>query len=134
MLDPISEMLTKIRNAQMAGQKTVTVSVSKLKMALAQILEKEGFIDAVSKEKQGGFDVIRMMLKYYTISNTNKTPAIKGIRRISKEGQRIYVKSKEVRSVKNNYGVALISTSKGVMTDHDAKKMGLGGEYICEVW
>jgi small subunit ribosomal protein S8 len=134
MLDPISEMLTKIRNAQMAGHKTVIISASKLKMALAKILEKEGFVDAVVKDKQDDFDVIKITLKYYTISNTNKIPAIKGIRRISKEGQRIYVKSKDVRSVKNNYGVALISTSKGVMTDHDAKKTGLGGEYICEVW
>ena len=130
MLDPISEMLTKIRNAQMAQHKTVIISASKLKMALAKILEKEGFVDAVAKEKQANFDVIKITLKYYTISNTNKTPAVKGIRRISKEGQRIYVKSKDVRSVKNNYGVALISTSKGVMTDHDAKKAGLGGEYI----
>jgi small subunit ribosomal protein S8 len=134
MLDPISEMLTKIRNAQMAQHKTVIISASKLKMALAKILEKEGFVDAVAKEKQANFDVIKITLKYYTISNTNKAPAVKGIRRISKEGQRIYVKSKDVRSVKNNYGVALISTSKGVMTDHDAKKAGLGGEYICEVW
>jgi small subunit ribosomal protein S8 len=134
MLDPISEMLTKIRNAQLAGHKTVTVSASKLKLALAKILEKEGFVSAVSKEKQGDFDVIRITLKYYTISNTNKVSAIKGIRRISKEGQRIYIKSKDVRSVKNNYGTALISTSKGVMTDYDARKTGLGGEYICEVW
>ena len=134
MLDPISEMLTKIRNAQMAQHKTVTISASKLKMALAKILEKEGFVSAVSKEKQGDFDVIRITLKYYTISNTNKVSAIKGIRRISKEGQRIYIKSKDVRSVKNNYGTALISTSKGVMTDYDARKTGLGGEYICEVW
>lgn len=134
MLDPISEMLTKIRNAQLAGHKTVTISASKLKLALAKILEKEGFVSAVSKEKQGDFDVIKITLKYYTISNTNKVSAIKGIRRISKEGQRIYIKSKDVRSVKNNYGTALISTSKGVMTDYDARKTGLGGEYICEVW
>ena len=134
MLDPISEMLTKIRNAQLAGHKTVTISASKLKMALAVILAKEGFIESVTKEKQADFEVIKITLKYYTISNTSKAPAIKGIRRISKEGQRIYVKSKEVRSVKNNYGIALISTSKGVMTDYDAKKTGLGGEYVCEVW
>ena len=134
MLDPISEMLTKIRNAQMAGHKTVKISTSKLKMALAKILEKEGFIEAVAKEKQGDFDVLKITLKYYVISNTDKMPAIKGIRKISKEGQRIYVKSKNVRSVKNNYGMALISTSKGLMTDYVAKKTGLGGEYICEVW
>lgn len=134
MLDPISEMLTKIRNAQQARHKTVTVSASRLKLALAKLLEKEGFVSAVSKEKRGTFDVLRITLKYYPVSNTEKAPAIRGLRRVSKEGQRIYIKSKDVRSVKNNYGLALISTSKGVMTDFEAKKSGLGGEYICEVW
>ncbi|HAI74202.1 MAG TPA: 30S ribosomal protein S8 [Candidatus Moranbacteria bacterium] len=133
MLDPISEMLTKIRNAQMARHGDVFVSTSKLKMALAKILEKEGFILSVSKERQNDFDMIKINLKYHTISNTNKIPAIKGIRRISKEGQRIYVKNKDVKNVKNNYGIAIISTSKGLMTDYEAKKAGLGGEYICEV-
>lgn len=134
MLDPISEMLTKIRNAQMARHSSVFVNASKLKMALAKILEREGFVGSVGKEKQDDFDVIKIGLKYYAVSNTNKTPAIKGIRKISKEGQRIYVKNKEVKNVKNNYGIAIISTSKGLMTDYDAKKTGLGGEYICEVW
>lgn len=134
MLDPISEMLTKIRNAQLAQHKSVFVDASKLKMALAKILEKEGFILAAGKEKQGNFDMIKLDLKYNIISNTKKIPAITGIRRISKEGQRIYVKSKDVKNVKNNYGVALISTSKGIMTGYEAKKAGLGGEYICEVW
>lgn len=134
MLDPISEMLTRIRNAQTAGLSHVVFGASKLKFALAKILEKEGFVEAVTKEKQDNFDAIRIVLKYYVISNTQKIPAIKGIRRISKEGQRIYVKNKEVKGVKNNYGIAIISTSKGVMTDYDSKKAGLGGEYVCEVW
>ncbi|MFZ2225835.1 MAG: 30S ribosomal protein S8 [Candidatus Moraniibacteriota bacterium] len=134
MLDPISEMLTRIRNAQTAGLSTVTLGASKLKLALAKILEKEGFVESVTKEKRDDFDMLKIILKYYKVSNTQKVPAIKGIRRISKEGQRIYLKSKEVGRVKNNYGIAIISTSKGVMTDHDAKKTGLGGEYVCEVW
>lgn len=134
MLDPISEMLTKIRNAQMASHDSVFVNASKLKMALAKILEKEGFVNSVGRGKQGDFDVIRIILKYYSISKTSKVPAIQGIKKISKEGQRIYVKNKEVKNVKNNYGVAIISTSKGLMTDFEAKKAGLGGEYICEVW
>ena len=134
MLDPISEMLTRIRNAQTAGLGNVTLGASKLKLALAKILEKEGFVESVTKEKQDDFDMLKIILKYYKVSNTQKVPAIKGIRRISKEGQRIYLKSKEVGRVKNNYGIAIISTSKGVMTDHDAKKTGLGGEYVCEVW
>ena len=134
MLDPISDMLTRIRNAQTAGLGNVTLGASKLKLALAKILEKEGFVESVTKEKRDDFDMLKIILKYYKVSNTQKIPAIRGIRRISKEGQRIYLKSKEVGRVKNNYGIAIISTSKGVMTDHDAKKTGLGGEYICEVW
>jgi small subunit ribosomal protein S8 len=134
MLDPISEMLTKIRNAQTAGLSNVSLSSSKLKLALAKILEKEGFVESVVKEKQADFDMLKIVLKYYTISNTHKVPAIKGLRRISKEGQRIYVRNKEIKQVKNNYGIAIISTSKGVMTDYESKKSGLGGEYICEVW
>ncbi len=134
MLDPISEMLTKIRNAQTAGLSNVSLSFSKLKLALAKILEKEGFIESVAKEKQADFDVLKIVLKYYTVSNTQKIPAIKGLRRISKEGQRIYVRNKDIKQVKNNYGIAIISTSKGVMTDYESKRSGLGGEYICEVW
>ncbi len=134
MLDPISEMLTKIRNAQTAGLSNVSLSSSNLKLALAKILEKEGFIESVVKEKQADFDVLKIVLKYYTVSNTQKIPAIKGLRRISKEGQRIYVRNKDIKQVKNNYGIAIISTSKGVMTDYESKKSGLGGEYICEVW
>ena len=134
MLDPISEMLTKIRNAQTAGLSSVVLGASKLKFSLAKILEKEGFVETVTKEKQATFDMIKIVLKYYKVSNTQKIPAIKGIRRISKEGQRIYVKNRDVVRVKSSYGIAMISTSKGVMTDYEAKKSGLGGEYVCEVW
>jgi len=134
MLDPIAEMLTRIRNAQMAGKKSVAFGASKLKMAVASILEREGFVESVAKENDGKFDMIRIGLKYYAVSNTKKLPAIKGIRRISKEGQRIYVGKKEVHGVKSGYGIGIISTSKGVMTDKESRKSGLGGEYICEVW
>jgi small subunit ribosomal protein S8 len=130
-MDKISEMLTKIRNAQMAGQKEVDIKPSKLRFALAEILEKEGFVENVSREKEG---MIKIALKYHQISPTRKIPAIKGIRKISKAGQRIYIKNKDIRNVKNNYGTAIFSTSKGVMTGSDSRKLGLGGEYICEVW
>jgi small subunit ribosomal protein S8 len=134
MSDPISAMLTKIRNAQMAGHKEVTVSASKLKMALAQILEKEGFVESVAKEAGDSHEILRIKLKYYQKSGTEKLPAIQGIKRVSREGQRIYIKKKTIRPVKNTYGIGIISTSRGVMTDAQSKKMGLGGEYICEVW
>lgn len=127
-------MLTRIRNAQTAGHSDVVFAASKLKMAISNILEKEGFVESVSKEKQESFENIRIALKYYKLSNTKKLPAIKGLRRISKQGQRIYVKNKEIRSVKNNFGISIISTPKGVMTGFEARKLGLGGEVICEIW
>lgn len=133
MLDPIAEMLTRIRNAQMAGHKDVVVSASKLKLAIADILKKEGFVASVSKEKLEVLENIKIELKYHRTSNTQKLPAIKEIKRVSKEGQRIYVKNKEIRSVKNNFGISIISTPKGVMTGFEAKKAGLGGEVICEI-
>jgi len=133
-MDKIAEMLTRIRNAQRAGKKDVQVSASKLKLAIAKILEKEGFVEAVSEETVDKFKNIKIALKYYRISNTQKQPAIKEINRVSKEGQRIYVGNTKIRKVKNRFGIAIISTSKGVMTGEEAKRNGLGGEYICEIW
>jgi small subunit ribosomal protein S8 len=134
MLDPIAEMLTRIRNAQSAGKKEVFVKASNLKFAIANILKKEGFVSEVSREKDENLDMIKIILKYYRVSNTKKLPAIKQIKRVSKEGQRIYIKNKEIKNVKNSFGIAVVSTSKGIMTNIEAKKNGLGGEFICEVW
>lgn len=135
MLDPIAEMLTRIRNAQRAGHEDVSFPASNLKLAIAKIFEKEGFVEAVDKEKtDNSIENIKIKLKYYKVSNTQKLPAIKGLKRVSKEGQRIYVKNKEIKPVKNNFGVAIISTPKGVMTGFDARKLGLGGEVVCEIW
>ena len=133
-MDPIAQMLTKIRNAQMAGHAEVRFGASKLKFAVAKILEAEGYIKEVTRESEDRKENIRVILKYDRISNTKKIPAITGIRRISHEGQRIYIKSKDVKNVRNKYGTAIISTSQGVMTNYDCRKKGLGGEYICEVW
>lgn len=134
MLDPISDMLTRIRNAQMAGHKEVAMPASNLKLAMAKILEKNGFIEQVKKEKIGRIENIRIALKYNKLSNTRIAPAITEIRRISKEGQRLYVGKNDIKKVKNNFGISIISTSKGVMTGKEARGLGLGGEYICEVW
>lgn len=134
MSDTIAAMLTSIRNAQQAGKKEVFIPASKLKFAIASVLEKEGFFEAVSKERVDDHDKIKIVFKYYKVSNTKKIPAIKQIRMISKQGKRIYIKNKNIRNIKNNFGIAVVSTSKGVMTNADAKKSGLGGEYICEVW
>ena len=127
-------MLTRIRNAQQAGKKDVQIRASKLKLAIAKILEQEGFVESVAEEAIENQKNIKIGLKYYRISNTEKQPAIKAINRVSREGQRIYVQQKDIRSVKNKFGISIISTSKGVMTGAEARKNGLGGEYICEVW
>ena len=134
MTDTIAEMLTRIRNAQQAGKKDVLIRASKLKLAIAKILEQEGFVESVTEEAVENQKNIKIGLKYYRISNTQKNPAIKAINRVSREGQRIYVQQKDIRTVKNKYGISIISTSKGVMTGAEARKNGLGGEYICEVW
>ena len=134
MLDPIADMLTRIRNAQRAGHKEVLVPFSKLKMSIAKILQKRNFIDSVQKDVQGNFPALKMVLKYEVVSNVEKNPAIREIKRVSRQGQRIYVKKDGIQRVKNGYGISIISTSKGVMTGDEARRGGLGGEIICEVW
>lgn len=134
MLDPIADMLTRIRNAQMVKHKEVSVPFSKLKLSIAKILEQRNFIESVKKEMGESFPVLKIVLKYEVVSNTEKNPAIREIKRVSRQGQRIYVKKTEIKRVKNGYGISVISTSQGMMTGDKAKKLGLGGEVICELW
>ncbi|MFH0969550.1 MAG: 30S ribosomal protein S8 [Patescibacteria group bacterium] len=137
MIDPISDMLTRIRNAQKAGHGEVIFPFSKLKIAIAKILENEKFIDSaetIEKNQDSNFNKIRVGLKYEKIGSNEKKPAISEIKRISTEGKRIYLKKDEIRKIKNGLGIAIISTSRGVMAEKEARKLGLGGEYICEVW
>ena len=132
-MDKISEMLTKIRNAQMAGHKEVLISPSRFKFSVAKILEQEGFVEAVSQNTDDA-KMIKIVLKYYKISNTKEISAISGLKKISQAGKRVYIKSKDIKNVKNKFGKAIFSTSKGIMTGEESKKLGLGGEYICEIW
>jgi small subunit ribosomal protein S8 len=130
MTDPIADMLTRIRNANDAGHKVVEMPASKEKKAIANILLEEGYInkvDYISDEKQG---MIKITLKY----GENKSRVIAGIKRISKPGLRVYTRSEDVPKVLNGLGIAIISTSKGVMTDNKARKASVGGEVICYVW
>nr|WP_320026957.1 30S ribosomal protein S8 [uncultured Acetobacterium sp.] len=130
MTDPIADMLTRIRNANDAGHKTVEMPASKEKKAIAQILLEEGYItkvDYIADEKQG---VIKIVLKY----GENKSRVVAGIKRISKPGLRVYAGKDDVPKVLNGLGIAIVSTSKGVMTDKKARKAGVGGEVICYVW
>jgi small subunit ribosomal protein S8 len=137
MIDPISDMLTRVRNAQKAGHIEVVFPFSKLKMAIAKILEKEQFVDFVellNKDDNNCFSRVRIVLKYEKTGVNSRRPAINEITRISKEGKRIYLKKEDIKNVKNGFGISIVSTSKGVMTGKEAKKEGLGGECICEVW
>ena len=130
MTDPIADMLTRIRNANNAGHKTVEMPASKEKKAIAEILLEEGYInkvDFIDDDKQG---IIKITLKY----GENKSKVIAGLKRISKPGLRVYAGNNEIPKVLNGLGVAIISTSKGVLTDKEARRAGAGGEVICYVW
>jgi small subunit ribosomal protein S8 len=127
--DPIADMLTRIRNAQAVARQTVTIPFSKFKFNLAKILEKEGLIAGVSTQGRKTRKVIEIKLKY-----EKGQPVISGLKRISKPGQRIYIKKDELKSIRQGYGLSIISTSQGLMTNKEAKKKGLGGEVLCEIW
>ncbi len=137
MIDSISDMLTRIRNASAVGHAVVVVPMSKLKFAIAQVLVKEGFIEKAEKsvdEKNEKHENILITLKYDQVSSTVKKPVIEGIRQVSKQGQRSYIKRSDIHKVRNGFGISIISTSQGVMSGKDARKKGLGGELICELW
>ena len=125
-MDPISDMLTRIRNAQKAGHQTVSIPVSNLKIEIAKILKKENYISDWGKSGKEIKKIIEVTLKYPI--------AINEIKRISKSGQRFYVKADKIKQVKSGYGISIISTSKGLMTGKEAKKAGLGGETLLEIW
>jgi len=129
MVDPITDMLNRIRNAQAVGKATVEVPFSNLKYEIARILEREGFIEKTEKKGKKVKKFIEIVLKY-----ENGIPAISGLKRISKPGQRIYLSYQKIKPVKGGYGIAIISTSKGLMTNKEARKNKLGGEVLCEVW
>ena len=128
--DTIADMLTRIRNANSMGYEDVTVPASKLKVELARILKEEGFIKEYKVVSEGVEKNILLTLKY----GNKKERVITGLKRISKPGLRVYVKSDEVPKVLNGLGIAIISTSKGIMTDKEARKQNLGGEVLAYVW
>ena len=130
MTDPVADFLTRIRNANMVMHETVEVPASKTKLAIAEILKNEGYIKEYEQIEDGKQGVIRVYLKY----GADKTKVITGLRRISKPGLKVYCKKDEVPKVLGGLGIAIISTSKGIVTDKEARKLGLGGEVICYVW
>ena len=129
--DPIADMLTRIRNAQIAKHDAVTLPASNTKKAIAKILLEEGYIKAYDVIDDGLQGQIKVTLKYV---NGKSTPVIAGLKRISKPGLRVYARCEELPKVLGGLGVAIISTSKGLMTDRAARQENLGGEVLCYIW
>lgn len=130
MTDPIADMLTRIRNALMASYNSVDVPGSRMKINIAKVLKSEGFIKnfkLIDDKKQG---IIKIYFKY----DEKGEPIIDGLKRISKPGCRIYAKNDSIPKVLNGFGINILSTSKGIITDKQAREMGVGGEVICSVW
>ncbi len=127
--DPIADMLTRIRNANSARHQTVDIPYSRVKKAIADILVNEGFVESIDVIEEGSYKTIRITLKYQ-----NKVRVLQGLKRISKPGLRIYANVEELPRVLNGLGIAIISTSKGIMTDKDARRQNIAGEVLAYVW
>jgi small subunit ribosomal protein S8 len=130
MTDPIADLLTRVRNALQARHDRVDIPASRLKVAIVRILKDEGFIKNFKVSRDNRQGIIRIFLKY-TEANS---PVIKGLERVSKPGRRVYRKSAEILPVLSGLGILIVSTSRGVMTDKEARRHNLGGESICQIW
>ncbi|OGP81948.1 MAG: 30S ribosomal protein S8 [Deltaproteobacteria bacterium RBG_16_58_17] len=131
MTDPIADMLTRIRNANRVHFKSVDLLSSRINLNIAKVLKKSGFISGYDiKNDPRGHEILRVYLKY---PDTKRT-VITDIQRVSKPGRRVYVKSENIPQVLNGYGISILSTSRGVMTDKEARELRLGGELLCNVW
>ncbi len=129
MTDPIANMLVQIKNAQAVSHPTAEILFSNLKYEIGKVLAKHGFINKVEKKGRKVDKVIEIFLKY-----EDGVPVIAGMKRVSKPGQRIYLDHQKINRVKSGYGISIVSTSKGLMSDKEARKNKLGGEILCEVW
>jgi small subunit ribosomal protein S8 len=130
MTDPIADYLTRVRNALMAGHKIVEIPASNMKKEITKILFEKGYILSYKFEEDNKQDIIRIALKY---NEETKSPAIKSIKRVSRPGLRKYTSARDLPRVLNGLGIAVVSTSQGVMTDKEARKMNIGGEVLCYV-
>ncbi|MEC9140851.1 MAG: 30S ribosomal protein S8 [Chloroflexota bacterium] len=128
--DPIADLLTRVRNAGMARHESVLVPVSKMKQSVANILKEEGFIRDVETVKSGQWPMLRLRL----LPSVRNQASIRGLKRISRPGLRVYVNREEIPRVYGGLGVAILSTSQGVMSGQDARNRGIGGEVLCYVW
>lgn len=130
MTDPIADFLTRLRNGLMAGHESISCDSSKMKVRIANILKEEGYVGDVNVEEDGLKKTLSVQLKY----DANRAPIIEGIQRVSRPGLRIYTGSGDLPVVRGGIGVAIVSTSKGVMTSNTARKENVGGEVLCKVW
>ncbi|MCK9297134.1 MAG: 30S ribosomal protein S8 [Desulfobulbaceae bacterium] len=128
--DPLADMLTRIRNARMVKFDSLEMPYSKLRSGVAEILKKEGYISDYQVVKDNLQGVLKISLKY----DQNRNPVISGLKRVSKPGCRVYVKSDDIPKVMSGLGIAIISTSSGIFTDREARQKGIGGELLCTVW
>jgi small subunit ribosomal protein S8 len=128
--DPISDMLTRIRNGQAVKRRYVLMPHSRLKQAVAHVLQEEGYIDRFDVVRDGRFPMLRVYLKY----TRNQEPLIQGLRRVSKPGSRIYTAKSEIPWIRYGLGTVILSTPKGVVSGREARRLGVGGEVLCEVW
>ncbi len=130
MTDPIADMLTRVRNAAAVGHKTVVLPSSKMKESLAEILVSEGYVDRYEVKEAGAGKELTLVMRY----GDRRDPAITGLTRVSKPGHRIYRGASEIPRVQGGLGVAVVSTSQGLLPDREARRRRLGGEIVCEVW
>ncbi len=130
MTDPIADMLTRIRNALSARKKVISLPASRMKLEIVRILKEEGYIEDYRYIDEKPQAKIEIVLKY----DEQKRPVISGLRRVSKPGRRIYLGYQKIPKVMDGLGIAIVSTSQGIMTDHEARKRKVGGEVICEIW
>ena len=128
--DPISDLLVRLQNGLQRRHDTVSVPASRLKREILRILQHEGYIQGVQAEVEDGHPVLKVQLRYVVEGQ----PMVTGMQRVSKPGRRVYVGIKDIPRVKNGIGMAILSTSKGLMTDQDSRRAGLGGEVLCAVW
>jgi len=133
MTDPIADMLTRIRNAIQAGHRRVEIPASSQKRAMAQLLMEQGYIDKFEEVADNAQGSLRLFLKYYQ-RDGRRTGVIEGIRRVSRPGRRIFAGKDNIPKVCGGYGIAILSTNQGILTGHQCRMRGVGGEVLCEIW
>ncbi|PID80917.1 30S ribosomal protein S8 [bacterium DOLZORAL124_64_63] len=133
MTDPIADMLTRIRNATQAGHRKVTIPASNLKRNMALLLEQQGYVEKVEELDETAQGTLRLTLKYYNRDGA-RTGVIEGIRRVSRPGRRVFAPKDNIPKVCGGYGISILSTNQGLLTGHQCRMRGIGGEVLCEVW